>query len=99
MLGVVPRYAICELYAAAAKDVKGAADSQIDLPAAQLFDRVQIFQASPTAGVCYRDGAPLGQFPYELMINALLKAFVVGGVDQKLGAVRLKEGDGLYVNY
>lgn len=74
----------------ATETVEGAADGQVDLSGAQPGDVVEVGQVPAAAGVGDGDGAPLGQFRDEVLVDAALEALVVGSVDEKLGAVWLK---------
>lgn len=90
----VPSHAVVKLDAVAAKAVEGAANGQVDPAAADLLDEVQVLEVAAAAGVGDGYAAPLGQPPDELLVNALLQALVVRGVDQELGAVGLELFDG-----
>lgn len=94
MLGV-PCNAVSKLYAATTKDVQRASNRQVDLAVAELFDRVEILEASTSTRIRHRNGAPLGKLADEFVVNSLLQTLIVGGVDQEFAAERLQERNGL----
>lgn len=91
-LPMIPRNAVLELYCTSAKYVHGTPNGQIDLASTQILDRIQVLQAFATTRIRDRNVAPRSQLPNELVVNTLLKPLVIGGMDEELGAIRLKEG-------
>ena len=79
-----------------AKDVERAADGEIDRAVAQSVDKLEVGETATAAGV--RDGkrAPRRESANKVVIDALLQALVVGGVNEELGAERLEQGDGAF---
>lgn len=90
LLLLVPLDALLQLDAVAPETVQRAADGQVHLAVADPLDRLEIVEVPAPAGVRDGDGGPRGQLRHELLVDALLQAFVVGGVDEELGAVRLQ---------
>lgn len=93
LLPPVPLDTLLQLYPGSAETVEGTADGKVDLALTQLLDHLQVLEVAAAARVCHGDAAPLGQLRDELLVHSTLQAFVVGCVNQKLGAVRL---EGLY---
>jgi hypothetical protein len=89
----VPRNSLLKLDATATKDVQRAANSQINLATAQLLHQLQILQVASATCICNWNGADRRQKLHKLGVDTSLFTFDVGGVDQKLRAVRLKECD------
>lgn len=94
---LIPRNAILKLDALTAENVQRASNRQIHLAPAQLLDQLQIRNRPAPARICHRDAAPLGQPRNQLVIDAALQALDVGGVDQELGAIRLKQRNAVCV--
>lgn len=90
----IPPHTLFQRHPVPAEAVQRTTDGEVDLPAAEGLDAVQVRQGAGPAGVGHGDGAPLRQALDEGLVDALLEALVVGGVDEELGAVGLKLGDG-----
>ena len=88
----IPLHAVLELDSAPTEDVERTADRQVDPASAQSLDGVQVGDATCSAGVRDRDGAPLAEAPDQILVDAALEAFGVGGMDEELGAVGGKNG-------
>ena len=81
-----------------AKNVKRAPDGKVHPAPTQSLHQLQIRHRPRAPGVRDRDrrgGArPLSQEGDEVLVDAGLEAFGVGGVDEEFGAVRREEGEG-----
>lgn len=89
-MNAVPNDAILECGTAASENVESAANCQINLPLTAPVYEIEILDCSGTTSVGDRDAAPLGQFSDEVFVDTLLKALVVGGVDEEFGTVRFE---------
>lgn len=86
----IPLHALLKPHATPPKNIQRAPNRQVHLPATQPLHPVQILEAPPAAGVRDGDGAPLSQLLDEGLVDALLEAFVVGGVDEEFRTIRLE---------
>lgn len=86
---LVPGYTIIKFGTTATEDVERAADRQVDLTVTHVSHEVKILHCARAAGVCDRYAAPFRQPPHQLDVDALLETFVVGSMNEELGAVRL----------
>ena len=84
---LVPFNTLGQRHAASAETIKRTADSQVDFPTAQPLDCLEVLEVSAASCVGDGDAAPLGQSLDEILVNTLLQALVVGGVDEKFAAV------------
>ena len=57
----IPSNAVLEGRARSAKNVEGTSNCQMDFATTAILDEVQIMNATATAGVCDRYGAPVCQ--------------------------------------
>lgn len=87
----IPRNAVFELHRTSTENIQCTSNGQINLTIAKLLDRVQVLQAPAAPSIRHWDAAPRGQFLHELVVDTLLEALVIGGVDEEFGAVRLEE--------
>jgi len=93
---VIPLDTVRKRDPATTKHVQRTPDGQIDLATAELLDQVQVLQMSSSARVRHGNAAPLGQPRHELVVDTLLQAFVVGGVDEEFRAVGFEAGDAFW---
>lgn len=91
---LVPLAALVKLDPVTAKYIQRTSNGQIYFSATQTLDQFQVLQIATAS--CIGDGniRPSREFADQLLVNALLKTFVVRCVDQEFGAVGLEEGDG-----
>ena len=90
---LVPGHTVLEPRSNPTENVKRASDRQVDLSSTQLLHQIQIPDVPAPTGVRDGDRPPLCQSGDELLVDALLQALVVGGVDQELAAVGLEHAD------
>lgn len=95
LLFLVPGHHLVKTHALAAKNVQGTSNRQIYFSPTEVLDQLQIGNGATAAGVGDGDAAPLAQLGDELVVDAALQAFDVGGVDEELGAVGFEEVDAL----
>ena len=79
-------YAVLVFHAAAAENVQRRADGQVNFPAAEPRDFLQVRQRIRAAGVSRRDRRPAAEFFDQFAVNAAAQTFHVHGVDQKFRA-------------
>ncbi|MDP2956135.1 MAG: glycoside hydrolase family 31 protein, partial [Longimicrobiales bacterium] len=68
------------------EDVEGAADGEVQTPAAEVADDLQVPTIADAAGVGDGDALPPAEHPDQVGLDALAAPLDVGGVDQELGA-------------
>ena len=90
---LVPNYTVLKLRSNPTENVKRASNGQVDLSSTELLYQIQIPDVPASASVRDRYRAPLCQSGDELLVDPLLEALVVGGVDQELAAVGLEHFD------
>lgn len=91
----IPAHAVLKLDTRAPKDIQRASNRKIDLPVAQFLHQLEVLKRPTASCVGHGDAAPLRQLADELVVDAALETFDVGGVNEELGAVGLEERDGL----
>lgn len=89
-MGLVPLDTLIERHSGAAKDIQGTSDSQVDLALAADMNFLQILQASGTTSIGNGNGAPFGQFGYQLLVDTLLQALHIRSMNQKFRTVGLQ---------
>jgi len=92
-VGFIPSDTIFKLCTASSKDVKRAANSQVDFPIAAIFHQVKIVDRFCTASICDWDATPLSEFGHQFGVNTLLQTLVVCGMNEEFRAVRLERFD------
>lgn len=95
---LVPFTTLVKLDPITAKYIQRTSNSQIYFSATQTLDQFQVLQIATASCIGNGNIRPSREFADQLLVNALLKTFVVGCVDQELRAVGLEEGDGFYVS-
>jgi hypothetical protein len=93
---LIPLYTILEFGATATEHVQGTANGQIDFAVTTLLHNVEVFDCPRAASVCHGNSAPLGKPADEIGVDTLLETFIISGMDEKLGAVRLEHGDAFW---
>lgn len=93
-MDIIPFHAFRKCHTATTEDIERTPDSEIDLPVAARLDTVKICKASSASSISHRNRAPLRQSRNQLLVNALLEAFNISSMDQKLRAVWLEHFDG-----
>lgn len=94
-VSLVPGDAILVAHGAAAKDIQGAAEGEVDAALAESLDEVQIGQGVRAAGVGAGDRRPAAERRDELGVDSARESLDVGGVNQELGAVLGDRGERL----
>jgi len=92
----IPLHTILEPHALPSKNVQGTSNCQIHLAVTQPLHQLQILQIPSSACIRHRDTAPFCQFADQFLVDPSLQAFVVRGVDEEFGAVRLQPLYALY---
>jgi hypothetical protein len=95
-LHLIPLHTVVKLDTIPAKAVQRAANSQVDLSRAESLHQVEVLEVAATASIRHRDTTPLGQLLHQFFIDPPLQSFVIRGMDEKLGAIRLEQLDGFY---
>lgn len=88
---LIPRNNILKLDTTPAENIQCTTNGKVDASVAQFLHQLQVFNRSAAAGVGDGDAAPLSQLRDELVVDAPLQTFDVGGVDEELGTVGLEE--------
>ena len=91
----IPLYTVLQRRSGTTKDIKCATNGQIHAAVTQFHDPLQI--VGTPAAPCIRDRnlAPRRQTSHELLVDASLQAFVVGGMHEELRAERFQQLDRL----
>ena len=86
-LASIPRNTLFEGNSTAAENIESASNREVNTGTTQSLDMVQILKIPSSSSVCDGDAAPLCQFLHKLLVDSLLKTFVVGGVNEEFRAV------------
>lgn len=88
---LVPLNALIECHSRATEDIQSAPNGQVNLSFAASVHFLQVLQMTSATSVGDGYRAPIGQFGYELLVNALLQSLHVCRVNQELRAVWFQE--------
>ena len=83
---LIPRHTLIKTQCAP-KAIQRAPNSEIDLPATQPLHELQVVNAASPAGVRDGQAAPFTEGANEVLVDAALQTFVIGGVDEEFGGV------------
>lgn len=73
--------------AGAAENIEGGADGEVDAIAAEVGDRLEVFERTRSAGIGGGDAGPTGEFFDEFLVDAVAEAFDIDGMDEELVAM------------
>lgn len=87
----IPLDNIVEFDPGPAKYVQCTSYGQVHFAGAQFLNLIQVGQTSSTTSIRNGNAAPISKTLDQLFINTPLESFIVGGMDQELGAVRFQK--------
>lgn len=80
-MSLVPLNALVKRHSGATEDIQSTTNSQVDFALTAYVHFLQVLEMARATSIGNRDGAPLGQSRYQLLVNALLQALHIGSMD------------------
>lgn len=87
---LIPLGTFSKSYAAPTKDIQSTPYRQVHPSRAQVSDKIKILNVSRPAGIGHWFCTPLPELDDKVLVDTVLQALVVRGVDQELRAVGLE---------